>query len=79
MNFNDASFMEIKLWYVSYNALYLTEYDYFNQYLAFLKLTQGMEGWMVIAILMKTKSSAFDFDFDWSLWVHQNIDIAMLI
>ena len=23
------------------------------------------------AILMKTKSSAFDFDFDWQLWVCQ--------
>jgi len=29
-------------------------------------------GWLDIAILMKTKSSAFDFDFDWRLWVCQN-------
>ena len=30
-----------------------------------------MGGWLDIAILMKTKSSAFDFDFDWRLWVCQ--------
>ena len=32
---------------------------------------RGVEGWLDIAILMKTKSSAFDFDFDWRLWVCQ--------
>ena len=38
----------------------------------FLETYPRKGGWMVIAILMKAKLSAFDFDFDWSLWVHQN-------
>ena len=40
-------------------------------YLASLKLSGG-GGWLDIAILMITKSSGFDFDFDCQLWLCKN-------